>query len=47
MISLTPDSKSSMLTITTEDSEGFHHQLAITRDEAFELYSLLHKRLFK
>lgn len=47
MISLTTDSKSSMLIITTEDSEGFHRQLSITRDEAYELYSILHKHLFK
>lgn len=47
MISLTPDRKSSMLIITTEDSEGFHRQLSITRDDALQLYSLLHKHLFK
>ena len=47
MISITPDSKSSMLIITTEDSEGFHRQLSITRDEAYELYSILHKHLYK
>lgn len=47
MISITPDHKSSMLIITTEDSEGFHRQLSITRDDALQLYSLLHKHLFK
>ena len=47
MISLTPDRKSSMLIITRTDSEGFHRQLSITRDEAYELYSILHKHLFK
>jgi hypothetical protein len=47
MISITPDPKSSMLIITTEDSEGFHRQLSITRDEALQLYSILHKHLFK
>jgi hypothetical protein len=47
MITITPDSKSTMLTITTVDSEGFHRQLAITSDDALQLYSLLHKHLFK
>lgn len=47
MITLSLDSKSSMLIITTEDSEGFHRQLTITSDEANELYSILHKHLFK
>ena len=48
MIDLSPDRKSpSLIIITTEDSEGFHRQLSITRDEALQLYSILHKHLFK
>lgn len=47
MIEAAPDRKSSMLIITRTDLEGFHRQLTITRDEAFELYSILHKHLFK
>lgn len=47
MIDLSPDRKSPSLIITTEDSEGCHRQLSITRDEAYELYSILHKHLFK
>lgn len=47
MIEVTPDRKSSLLIITTEDSEGFHRQLQVTRDDALQLYSILHKHLFK
>ena len=47
MIEVTQDNKSSMLIITRTESEGFHRQLSITRDEALQLYSILHKHLFK
>ena len=47
MIEVTQDNKSSMLIITSTDSEGFHRQLPITKDDAYELYSLLFRKLFK
>lgn len=47
MIEVTPDKKSSSLIITRTDGEGFHRQLQITKEEAYELYFILHKHLFK
>ena len=47
MIEVSKDKKSTNLIITTTDNEGFHRQLTVTKDDAYELYSLLHKTLFK
>jgi hypothetical protein len=46
MIEVTFDKKSPTLIITRTDSEGFHRQLQITKEESYELYSLLYKKLF-
>ena len=47
MIELQKDKKSPSWIITRTDNEGFHRQLQIPEEEIYELYSLLHKTLFK
>ena len=47
MIELSQDKKSSSYIITTTDSEGFHRQITVAKDDAYTLYSLLYKTLFK
>ena len=38
MIDLKRDRKSAMWIVTRTDTEGFHRQLMLTRDELLELY---------
>ena len=40
MVELNMDKKSDMWIITRTDSEGYHHQLAISNDEMRDLMSL-------
>ena len=47
MIEIAKDKKSDSYIITTTDSEGFHRQLTVAKDDAYELYSLLFRNLFK
>lgn len=47
MIEISKDRKSSSLIITRTDGEGYHRQFTLTQEESYELYSLLHKTLFK
>ena len=37
-VDLNKDGKSDMWIVTRTDSEGFHSQLTLTRDELLELY---------
>lgn len=37
-VELNKDGKSGMWIVTRTDSEGFHRQLTLTRDELLELY---------
>ncbi len=41
MIELTKDKKAPVYIITRTDSEGFHHQLNVSRAEMRELYDLI------
>lgn len=43
MVELKKDKKSAMWIVTKTDSEGFHHQIMLTRSELLELYCAIMK----
>lgn len=47
MIEINKDKKSSTWILTRTDSEGFHRQINMTKEELLDLYSTLLKILFR